>query len=647
MSLFLETKYEENASRRARSGKIKKLLDYKGLSPGNLDLEVSYQEGCLTVYLGSANLAGKRSQDPYALVYLLASDGLCYFQQGKNQTEIFDKNIQPDFDSMFQFKMSLNDVMEKKLVVAIWDNDTKSNDDYMAGVTISMKDVSFFQEKSVKVNLEHQEKNGHPAEVPAKNIFGIKTSSSWDLKTCNNKLVSFIDRARVLAEAYEMKGSLPTILQEWNTMMPPDASKAFEAEIENLQSLTNGSRSKLMSAKMTLKKMKSDNENMTESYQNFQYTLKERQEALYGLEIRETELSAKCSSLDYLKEQIRILEMRINTERARLNSGKTSFPDWGDDLRISESHFHESTLNMPSVGGISSGSNSRESERQEYHVKISTEYLLKMRAALNKARQQYQKNYEMFILRIEKDADEIMHLYEEIIKERSSKSTLRKSNLLDIERSRAYEMRINQLKADVRDIDMKIGNSEGKLGGLDSNYKTLFGHLDSDMNGLKAKLRALFVQFTEYTKTRYNEVNEVSIYGQLLDYEEGRLIENRPVRKVTVSESVVRASQRAEMTVGGSISSSYGQGYSVKEMPKRRESGYSSPGKTPDDALDHGMQLLEFEHVSGGYGESGFSNSTRTTVQSRSSRSSMSGSGHVGRTSAMFDNIKDDVFLKE
>jgi hypothetical protein len=49
------------------------------------------------------------------------------------------------------------------------------------------------------------------------------------------------------------------------------------------------------------------------------------------------------------------------------------------------------------------------------------------------------------------------------------------------------------------------------------------------MNGLKAKLMALFVQFTEYTQTRYNQINEVSIYGQLLDYEEGRIRENRPV----------------------------------------------------------------------------------------------------------------------
>ena len=47
------------------------------------------------------------------------------------------------------------------------------------------------------------------AEVDAKAIFNI---GRWDLKTCNNHLVKFIDRARVLAEAIEKKRSLPTTL---------------------------------------------------------------------------------------------------------------------------------------------------------------------------------------------------------------------------------------------------------------------------------------------------------------------------------------------------------------------------------------------------------------------------------------------------
>jgi hypothetical protein len=101
-----------------------------------------------------------------------------------------------------------------------------------------------------------------------------------------------------------------------------------------------------------------------------------------------------------------------------------------------------------------------------------------------------------------------MNLYDEIIKERSSKSSLRKSSLLDIERSRAYELRINQLSADLRDIEMKIGNYEGKLEDLVLTtipwYVVItildvfilfsqFGHLDADLNSLKAKLCALTV----------------------------------------------------------------------------------------------------------------------------------------------------------
>ena len=68
-----------------------------------------------------------------------------------------------------------------------------------------------------------------------------------------------------------------------------------------------------------------------------------------------------------------------------------------------------------------------------------------------------------------------MRLYEDIIRERSSKSADRKNSLLDLERSRAYQLRINQLMADIRDFDSKIGFLEGKLGGLDGDYRNKVG----------------------------------------------------------------------------------------------------------------------------------------------------------------------------
>lgn len=80
---------------------------YKGVSPGQLALRVWHSGSALHVSLGKAWLAGKRSQDPYALVYLLSPEtGLGLFQIGNRKTRTHDQNIQPNFDSEFQFPVS-------------------------------------------------------------------------------------------------------------------------------------------------------------------------------------------------------------------------------------------------------------------------------------------------------------------------------------------------------------------------------------------------------------------------------------------------------------------------------------------------------------------------------------------------------------
>ena len=73
--------------------------------------------------------------------------------------------------------MSMLDIASKSLVVAIWDEDSNSKDDYMAGVTylvkykhiqlcvsqirLSMKQFQFFERRSVTVALMHQASDGH------------------------------------------------------------------------------------------------------------------------------------------------------------------------------------------------------------------------------------------------------------------------------------------------------------------------------------------------------------------------------------------------------------------------------------------------------------------------------------------------------
>ena len=70
---------------------------------------------------------------------------------------------------------------------------------------------------------------------------------------------------------------------------------------------------------------------------------------------------------------------------------------------------------------------------------------------------------------------QIMRLYEDIIRERSQKGADKKNMLLDIERSRAYQIRINHLLGDIRDFDSRIGALEGRIGGLDADYRNKVG----------------------------------------------------------------------------------------------------------------------------------------------------------------------------
>ena len=87
-------------------------------------MQVSYSFGSLHVFIDSAkvsltrvqcqplnvtvqDLYGKRSQDPYALVYLLADNGSTYFQEGNEKTTTFDKTLDPPFKTKFEFKVCL------------------------------------------------------------------------------------------------------------------------------------------------------------------------------------------------------------------------------------------------------------------------------------------------------------------------------------------------------------------------------------------------------------------------------------------------------------------------------------------------------------------------------------------------------------
>ena len=114
-------------------------------------MSLIYGHGSLTVDLHNAkNVAGKRSQDTYAQVFLIEkweekwnlNQRVLFPDGGNERTNVHKKNISPVFDKSVnerRFTFTGADVTTKFLVISIWDKDSSSKDDFMARITIPLR----------------------------------------------------------------------------------------------------------------------------------------------------------------------------------------------------------------------------------------------------------------------------------------------------------------------------------------------------------------------------------------------------------------------------------------------------------------------------------------------------------------------------
>ena len=143
-------------------------------------LQLCYSGGVLDVVVKEAHqLFGKRSQDPYALVYLLDKEknngerhAKTWFQENNKRTAVVEKSLDPEWNRSFKFE-GVSDIENKSLVIAIWDRDSTSKDDYMAGVRIPMEEVRFFDPNKgfVSLDLQAQLDDGHVSHTSNFNSF--------------------------------------------------------------------------------------------------------------------------------------------------------------------------------------------------------------------------------------------------------------------------------------------------------------------------------------------------------------------------------------------------------------------------------------------------------------------------------------------
>jgi len=419
----------------------------------------------------------------------------------------------------------------------------------------------------------------------------VGQSAEMILKDCNNHLLTFIDKARILAEAKEIKTSLPTSLKE-KISIQVDVKVAFDDEIAKLKMKIEESKNCQRVRLHELGKLKEENAGIILKQQQTQRALQEREKELHELETEEMQLEAKIGTTNMrLQERITQIEAEIVTFQAKLKEVSAAFGGI-EELKVPDnfaSPEEEIKMRKSLIGKMAE---ERSQEEKAIIIKIKNEYLEKMKAALHKVRLEYQQDYQKFIQKIETESAEIMQFFEALIQARMPKNAaaMQYSSLLELERMRNYQGRINQLETDRDRLEGAIKQAEGNIGNLALEYRDQLAALDQKLGALKSQLRELFTEFSSFAKWKYGHSHEITIYSRLLQYEQGRLEETKPPKQVSVEERTERSGRSVDVVMGR-------DGETVefehkKEKKPRRESGYKSSGdKTPEGTLDRGLTL--------------------------------------------------------
>jgi len=568
---------------------------------GTVKVSFDFSYGKLVVNLLSAHdVAGKKSQDTYANVFLIDEKRdeehrivyrwdekqrvICEYGHQKTQTK--NKNLNPVFQEKFVFQTDTNilkDITKKSLVISIWDEDSSSRDDFMAGITVPLKNVDRFKKLNteVEIQLHVQEMDGYPkrlSDSEVEKIFGPlrplnpPIHDGWDLKECNNRLVTYIDRARVLRQAYELKKSLSEVqLTDRTSVVVTEKNNVIFEQMNKIKSLRADAARRRIEVEQRRKAAKDEAEQNERRYKTQMTVLRERMAALDALAEEEAKLRCRECSGSSLREYYRgglSAPRRLNYKPPAVHAEKLEIKD----LVL--------TANL--------GRSSRDEAYEQIVIRIRSEYHQRFLDALNEARRKYKKQSKLEI-KIEED---IMRIYQTLIRQRADINGIQYSlpGLLELESSRHYKARIRQLIGDIEGLRGLLRKREDEMGALKASWASELREMDALLEAALARLRDIMSRLSIYSITKETEFDEVSAYQQLLDFETVRVSQPERKHRATVRTSTSRRSASSSAYASGYAHSSQTKSQGRVSYRKRDSSADSGKGyskaATPDGTLD-------------------------------------------------------------
>jgi len=397
-----------------------------------------------------------------------------------------------------------------------------------------MVDFAYFEKlgKSVEVTLKHQANDGHPALMSDEElnmVFKIvrPTAHSMDLETCNDTLITLIERARVLSEASQVKQSYPSILHEQTSVRMNAAEQLLNSEIARLQDQISSRKTNLTKSQLTLNQLRNKNK------ENLDLTVSQ-QKIFFDLE-------QKLFKLQSYQRSTVSVPLKLKEEK------------------------------MESIDTVDLGREVRERKLLEKKVMIRTEYQDMLKSEMIKVRNLYRQQYKQFMDEFQKIMNQVLSDYDQLVKARSSGYPEQKLKMLELEKRRMYEKRILDLSNQIQNLQLNYQTLSAKLNGLGNKYNPKIYSLDEELKSYKEKIRKLLNMMVTHVTNEYDKTIEIAIFGHLLVNEESRMNGDKykaGSRKVTVRKSVTNKNLESVSSQGTRNESQYQmkRGFSSSRM---------------------------------------------------------------------------------
>jgi len=456
-------------------------------------------------------------------------------------------------------------------------------------MTVQSADYRYQQQNSSssmntarKSGVQHVSISGLDKIIDPPFSFGDLPDSGPTMAVCNDKLMAYIDKARVLAEAKDLQGCLPQTLKEKSTMTL-EFGDSFKIENEKLRKMIKDVKENLKTRRELLERLRKENKSQQDIQFSLNKSLVERRSFMNNLELEEANIGGKIKSQESYRtsilEQIKMLDIDIqafkNSRKAVSNRiTEIDVPDDPQSFSLKER-----------LGAEFESKRSREEHR--IIIKISNRYLDKMKEKLSKYRMMYQERYKQLIERIETDGEEILNLYSEVGEYIQMEAEGKIKKNFASSRNKNYESRIKALTQDIGELNTRIRKLESNKDSSGPQYKRQLAQCEEDSAAIRRKLSELLAMFTEFARWKYNTQGELVIYGELLVQEQDRVRESKTRNseiQVEISESTTRRSIQSQMRSDSSRKSS---------RLSRRDSGIFSPEPRMGDQLSSSSNFLQ------------------------------------------------------